>query len=91
MGKLKSVRQYVQKAVKDSIEFSEKNKGEIFVSYHPHVNMVNFHAYKNGWEFTADADMRIDIYIKGSLAPKISEIKQILKPLYNFMKDGRND
>lgn len=44
MGKVKNVRQLVEKAVMDSIEFSTRSKGQIFVQYSPHVDAVQFHA-----------------------------------------------
>ncbi|MBP1614731.1 hypothetical protein [Bacteroides ihuae] len=91
MGKVKNVRQLVEKAVMDSIEFSTRNKGQIFVQYSPHVDAVLFHAYKNGWSMdnpNAPTDFNFTIYIKGNLKPTIREAKAALKSVYDFIKEG---
>ena len=84
-----SVKGLVQKAMIDCMSFSERNGDQIFCSYSPHVDTVNFFAYKGGWVFEKKELFIICIYLSGSLAPSVKETKKILKPIYDFIKESR--
>lgn len=81
-----SVKRLVQKAIIDCMNYSKENGNHIFCSYSPHVNVVNFSAYKGGWAYGKEEFFVISIYLSGSLAPSVKEAKKILKPIYDFIK-----
>lgn len=84
-----SVKGLVQKAIIGCMNFSERNGNQIFCSYSPHVNTVQFTAYKGGWEYGKSELFDICIYLSGSLSPSVKETKKILKPIYDFIKESR--
>ncbi|WP_321479727.1 hypothetical protein [uncultured Bacteroides sp.] len=89
MGKPKNVRELTEKAMRDCFKYSLMNIGDIFVSFSPHVNSVSFDVYKEGWGIDRDTDISVSITLKGILKPEISEAKKRLKPLYDYMKGGK--
>lgn len=85
-----SVMGLVQKAIIDSMNFSKEKGSQIFISVNPHVDGVNFHAYKGEWRAEKEKTFEFTIYIHGSLSPTVKECKKVLKPLYDFIKQNSN-
>lgn len=85
-----SVKALVQKAIIDSMNFSKRDGDQIFCSYSPHVNIVQFVAYKGGWEYGKSKLFDIYIYLSGPMAPvSVKEARKILKPIYDFIKENQ--
>lgn len=83
-----SVMGMVQKAIIDSMNFSKSDDSQIFISMHPHVDLVQLYAYQGRWDVSKERVFDISLYLRGNLAPSAKETKKILKPLYDFIKQN---
>lgn len=88
MGKRdKSSKELVQKAIIDSMNFSKEKGDQVFIHVSPHVSMVSFRAYKGGWKEGKDPLFDFSIYLDGELAKHSEEVKEMLKPIYDFIEN----
>lgn len=84
-----TVKGMVEKAIVDSFRASKGNGLQIFVTTHPHVGLISFQAYKNGWGASKDEDFNVRIYINGILAPTSKRCKELLKPIYELINKNK--
>lgn len=83
-----SVMGLVQKAIIDSMNFSKRDGDQIFIEVSPHIDVVYFYAYQGGWELSKKREFDFHIYIRGNLSPSVKEAKEMLKPIYDFIKQN---
>ena len=90
MGKKSyTVKGMVEKAIVDSFRASKENGLQIFVMTQPHVSLVSFQVYKNGWGASKDEDFNVRIYTNGIVAPTPKRCKELLKPIYELINKNK--
>lgn len=85
-----SVMGLVQKAIIDSMNFSKSGGSQIFIEVYPHVDGVRMYAYQGGWDPSKERSFDVNIYTRGNLSPTVKEVKKMLKPIYDFIKQNSN-